>query len=994
MEKVKTIIQTFLFLMLVGVWSISETIYGQTRQVGDLYTFDDGTQGVVFYVDADNPNSGWVVALNDMDTVYALHSNGYLPTSLLGYAQDFPYSTTLDSWNYYGKNVTQSLKNTGNPNWVAAVNAVGSDWYIPDAMQMRLIYGLFPMLENAFEAAGGDYSALLQQDHWTSSVPPYQRSLLVFHADGTVESYALNQSFAIRLIRDYEDQPIAFWADAPRNNVMEVSPPTTSDYDALIVYLSDTVVITKEVEVYETFEKDTIYEQTEVSEIPYTSPTDALFSNIDVSAPGDYVFHSRMNTMHGCDSVITLMLRVDNHTYYADSLCSLHEDYYFAPFDTLFRPGTISGRYEHHGSKVTDNGTIDTIAYYDLTIWPEYEQFDTVKWCLYETVSEMNYDQNPNISLRMDDGHLSVVSLSEEVTVESVTSSDDYVLKMKTVHGCDSLVYLHVDVSSVMRDTSYYDVFVEQVENGQITVDEHVFSDITTAGAYIRSDTLRGSNGCDSISTIVLIIESLHQDSICGRTFTSEYSWSDNLEGYQWHEQSLPEYLGMSGYYEFPGQKAMNGVLVDTISYLHLTILPTYQAYDTVTICLYENSVTIPYDLSPEVTISVEGDQVSVSSSDVTLIEILSVSSPKFDFVLKMKTIEGCDSLVYLHVKPLKVSRDTIRKEVFLYQVEDERVVVEHHVFENIEEAGFYDWHDTLTGANGCDSIVVLELNVSPCITDFSISCPPSVYDTLAFGDCAMKIYPDRIGDPTILCEEEWPFLISNDIPNDLLFYQGDNVITWVLTDTVCGFTDTCEQHIVIAYPKCPDAVDCEGNVYHGVRIGCDCWTQRNLESTKYSDCEAIANVYAYVSLQYPDTAANVATYGRLYTYEAAIRDGVDNGYGHVQGICPAGWYLPTSEKYIGLNAYGSHALKSPLYWLDGGGDNSTGFTALPAGYYNGARNRYEGLLSETYFWSTQNVGYETVNNTSIVRHDCDAVLMNHSLSGLGYSVRCIKEKE
>jgi uncharacterized protein (TIGR02145 family) len=148
------------------------------------------------------------------------------------------------------------------------------------------------------------------------------------------------------------------------------------------------------------------------------------------------------------------------------------------------------------------------------------------------------------------------------------------------------------------------------------------------------------------------------------------------------------------------------------------------------------------------------------------------------------------------------------------------------------------------------------------------------------------------------------------------------------------------------------------------------------------------------VSLQYPDTAANVATYGRLYTYEAAIRDGVDNGYGHVQGICPAGWYLPTSEKYIGLNAYGSHALKSPLYWLDGGGDNSTGFTALPAGYYNGARNRYEGLLSETYFWSTQNVGYETVNNTSIVRHDCDAVLMNHSLSGLGYSVRCIKEKE
>lgn len=994
MKIFKTIIRTILLLMLVEAWSCFESSYGQTRQVGDLYTFEDGSQGVVFYVDADNPNSGWVVALNDLDTVYALNSNGYLPTSLLNFAQDYPYSTTLDSWNYYGKNVTQTLKNTGVPYWVEAVNAVGKDWYIPDAMQMRHIYGLLPILKNAFDAAGGGYSTLLQQSHWTSSVPPNGRLLLVFHADGAVESYALNQKFAIRLIRDYEDQPVAFWADAPGNNVMEVAPPRTSAYDAFIVYLSDTISITKEVEVYETFDKDTIYEQTEVSEIPYTSPTDAMFSDIDVTIPGDYVFHSRMNTIHGCDSVITLMLRVDNHSYYADSICSLQEDYYFAPFDTIFRPGTTSGRYEHHGSKVTDNGTIDTIAYYDLTIWPEYEQFDTVKWCLYETVSEMNYDQNPSIKLRIEGDHLSVVSLSEKVAVESETSSNDFVLKMKTVHGCDSLVYLHVEVSSVVRDTLYYDTFIEQVEGGMITADDHAFTGITSAGVYIRNDTLSGSNGCDSISTIVLIVELLHQDSICGRTFTSEHSWDDNVEDYRWHAQALPESLGMSGYYEFQGQKMMNGVLVDTISYLHLTILPAYETYDTATICLYENSITIPYDLIPEVTISVEGDNVETFSSVGSLIEISPVSSQKYDFVLKMKTIDGCDSLFYLHVRPLKVSRDTIRKDVFLYQVEEEKVTVAYHVFENIDEAGFYDWHDTLTGDNGCDSIIVLELNVSPCITDFSISCPPDVYDTLAFGDCAMKIYPERIGNPTILCEEEWPFLISNDIPNDYLFYQGDNVITWMLTDAVCRFSDTCEQHIVIAYPKCPDAVDCEGNVYQGVRIGCDCWTQRNLESTKYSDCEEIAGVYAYASLQHPDTAANVATYGRLYTYEAAIRDGADNGYGHVQGICPAGWYLPTPEKYISLNAYGSYALKSPLYWLDGGGNNSTGFSALPAGYYNGARNRYEGLLSETYFWSTQNRGYETLNNVSLLRHDCDVVLTAHSYTGLGYSVRCIKEKE
>lgn len=991
MKRINDIIQLLLITFLMEICGGLGSLYGQNWQVGDLYTFEDGSKGVVFYLNPDSLNRGWVVALQDLDSVYMQYPSSYA-SALRAMSQPFPYSTSIEFWNYNGWTNTQALKNIGVSQSANAVAALGNGWYIPDAMQMRILYGQLGLLKAPLESAGGSVESLAQETHWTSTIMYQGTAMIALLPNGELIVASPNWGYAIRPVRDFEDRPTAFWADNPGSEELVTTPAQTTDYDALIVYRNDTLVINNTVEVYESYNQDTIREETVVSATPYTSPSNPAFSNLDVSAPGDYLFQYHSASIHGCDSTITLMLSV-NGRYYYDTLCPFHDDYYFAAFDTVFRPGTISGIYEHHGSKVTDQGIIDTIAYYDLTILPEYEQFDTVKWCIYKMDSEITYDQNPNVGLYISDGVLSAVSHSDEVIINVGELPGDFVLKMQTVHGCDSLVYLHVDVSSVARDTLYYDVFIEQVEDGQISAGDHIFSDITTAGIYIRNDTVSGSNGCDSISTIVLIVESLHHDSICGRTF-NDFSWNDIMEEYQWHGQPLPEALGMSGYYEFSGRKVMNGVLVDTVSYLHLTILSTYESYDTVTICLYDNSITIPYDLRPEVTISVDGDQVSVSSSDDPSIEILSISSQKFDFVLKMKTVEGCDSLLFLHVEPLKVSRDTIRKEVFLYQVEDERVTVAHHVFENIEEAGFYDWHDTLTGANGCDSIIVLELNVSPCITDFSIVCPPSVYDTLAFGDCAMKIYPERVGNPTILCEEEWPFLISNDIPDDLLFYQGDNVITWVLTDAICGFSDTCEQHVVIAYTKCPDAVDCEGNVYHGVRIGCDCWTQRNLESTKYSDCEAIADVYAYVSLQHPDTAANVATYGRLYTYEAAIRDGADNGYGHVQGICPAGWYLPTPEKFIGLNAYGSHALKSPLYWLDGGGNNSTGFTALPAGYYNGARNRYEGLLSETYFWSTQNVGYETASNTSLFRYDCDVALMNHSYSGLGYSVRCIKEKE
>jgi uncharacterized protein (TIGR02145 family) len=263
----------------------------------------------------------------------------------------------------------------------------------------------------------------------------------------------------------------------------------------------------------------------------------------------------------------------------------------------------------------------------------------------------------------------------------------------------------------------------------------------------------------------------------------------------------------------------------------------------------------------------------------------------------------------------------------------------------------------------------------------------------LAYGDCVMTLYPEQLGTPTLLYDGKWPFRISNDISEESLFAEGDHIVIWTATDMVCGNSVTCEQHVVIAFPKCPDAVDFEGNVYHGVRIGCDCWTQRNLESRKYSDGEDIIGKYAYHSGQHPDTVANVETFGRLYSFEAAMRDSADNGHGHIQGICPDGWFLPTPEHYEGLNEYGTPALRSPDLWIYGAGDNSTGFTALPAGFYNGSLSRFEGMLTETYFWSTKKTGESMEKCLYSIDYICDSVKKQQPMSGLGYSVRCVKEK-
>ena len=52
--------------------------FGQTYHLGDLYTAEDGSQGIVFFVGADG--SGWAVALHDAPNHYTWSSGGDIPT--------------------------------------------------------------------------------------------------------------------------------------------------------------------------------------------------------------------------------------------------------------------------------------------------------------------------------------------------------------------------------------------------------------------------------------------------------------------------------------------------------------------------------------------------------------------------------------------------------------------------------------------------------------------------------------------------------------------------------------------------------------------------------------------------------------------------------------------------------------------------------------------------------------------------------------------------
>lgn len=133
--------------------------FGQTYHIGDLYTAEDGSQGIVFFLTADG--GGWAVALHD-----APSDHGYVWTGVGGDIleltnYDLPSQTTLADTSGYAN--TLAIRNYSGVGDYAA-NAVDFDhgWYLPSLAQLCLIYAQLPFIQAALTAAGG---TPLQTEH-------------------------------------------------------------------------------------------------------------------------------------------------------------------------------------------------------------------------------------------------------------------------------------------------------------------------------------------------------------------------------------------------------------------------------------------------------------------------------------------------------------------------------------------------------------------------------------------------------------------------------------------------------------------------------------------------------------------------------------------------------------------------------------------------------------------------------------------------------------
>lgn len=150
--------------------------------------------------------------------------------------------------------------------------------------------------------------------------------------------------------------------------------------------------------------------------------------------------------------------------------------------------------------------------------------------------------------------------------------------------------------------------------------------------------------------------------------------------------------------------------------------------------------------------------------------------------------------------------------------------------------------------------------------------------------------------------------------------------------------TSTSETEPIIIEESEP-VTDYDGNVYKTVKISNQIWMAENLRSTHYSDGTPIPNFV------YNNDTTNIKTYGRLYTWSAAMRNSPSSNSNpsRVQGASPTGWHIPSEAEWqelinnLGGESIAGGKLKEAgyLHWVkpNTGATNESKFNALPAGW-------------------------------------------------------------
>ena len=168
--------------------------------------------------------------------------------------------------------------------------------------------------------------------------------------------------------------------------------------------------------------------------------------------------------------------------------------------------------------------------------------------------------------------------------------------------------------------------------------------------------------------------------------------------------------------------------------------------------------------------------------------------------------------------------------------------------------------------------------------------------------------------------------------------------------------------------------------VFDEVIIGTQTWMAKNLDID-----DGLGGIYAY-----NNDEGNVATYGRLYTWDAAVRVAASID----------GWHLPSDAEwttlttYLGGESVAGGKLKETglVHWAspNTGATNETGFTALPGGYR--FTNGTFGSFGLTGYWWSAAESSATSAWYYYLNYYYSKVIRDGTDKEVGFSVRLIKD--
>ncbi len=319
------------------------------------------------------------------------------------------------------------------------------------------------------------------------------------------------------------------------------------------------------------------------------------------------IYVDTLQTVNGCDSVITLTLTVNPvyNTPIAHVMCEGES------FDFFGQTLTAAGTYTHTLQTVNGCDSVITLA---LTVNPVY---------------------NTPIMHVMCQGD------SYNFFGNTLTESGVYVDTLQTVNGCDSVITLTLTVNPV-----------DSTEFTETACEEYVWNNetFTVSGDYTR--TFTNAAGCDSTVTLHLTVN--HG--------THNVETETACDNFTWHGETY----NMSGTYTYAYINDNGCASVDT---LHLTV--NYGTYnvETETACesftwhgeTYNTSGIYSYAYTNDNgCASVDTLQLTINYSSTTDFSITTADScyewnmvsycETGDYTQTLQTVEGCDSVVTLHL--------------------------------------------------------------------------------------------------------------------------------------------------------------------------------------------------------------------------------------------------------------------------------------------------------------------------------------------------------